>query len=99
MYLRILLFCTIATPLVLAQNKPSEVRPGIYKCFTYGASTNPPIYVGALDMKASATYEYAKKTGTYKYDAGTSTINWMSGPAQESNFKGAYEFDGKSYKI
>ena len=66
--------------------------PGKYRCLTYGAAGNPPIFIGFLNLRAGGRYtDLVGKEGRYSYDAASQNITWLSGNMQTSQFGGKVE--------
>ena len=91
--------CTIATA---QQEQP---RVGKYKIL--GASGRVIIPLGFFILKAGNSYSYYNQKmelsgkGTYKYDVGSKSIIWLTGPFKEKSFKGDFvsSFNGAKHSI
>lgn len=84
----------------------SGPRPGKYGIYSYGATPNR-LYLGSIELKADGTYRALQPgdkslgEGKYRFDAAKSTIVWLSGPYQGSDWGGAFEIsrEGKTHTI
>lgn len=64
---------------------------GKYRCFAYGATGRPPIFLGDFTLLARGAYEGKGTRGGYKYDAAASAITWDGGWMKDNNFAGKVE--------
>jgi hypothetical protein len=80
-------------------------RPGKYLIQSYGAPTQPPIFLGSFVLSGNSYKSFLPGDkpageGTYRYDAAAKKVTWLSGP-----FAGQYggdftiEREGKTHKI
>ncbi len=85
-----------------------EPRLGKYGIYSYGAVGNPPLYLGHFVLLSAGKYKVSRTSkedyygeGTYRFDAGTSTVTWLSGPFKENGWGGEFTIDreGKTHKI
>ena len=83
-------------------------RLGKYSIFSYGAPTNPPIYLGHVELLAGGKYRASRTSGgeyygsgDYRFDASSASVQWTSGPFRENSWTGQFtaERDGKTHKI
>lgn len=85
-----------------------EPRLGKYGIYSYGAVGNPPLYLGHFILLPGGKYKVSRTSkeeyygeGTYRFDAGTNTVTWLSGPFKENGWGGEFtiEREGKTHKI
>ena len=83
-------------------------RLGKYGIYSYGAVGNPPLYLGHFVLLSGGKYKVSRTSkeeyygeGTYRFDAGASTVTWLSGPFKENGWGGEFTIDreGKTHKI
>jgi hypothetical protein len=67
-----------------------------------------PLYLGHFVLLPGGKYKVSRTSkdeyygeGAYRFDAGTSTVTWLSGPFKENGWGGAFtiEREGKTHKI
>lgn len=81
-------------------------RPGKYRIYSYGAVGNR-LYLGEIELAADGKYHAVQPggkplgDGKYRYDAGKSTVIWLSGPYQDAEWGGGFEVsrEGKTHTI
>lgn len=80
-------------------------RAGKYRILSYGATGRPPLFLGSVVLENGSYTAYLpgdKSTGqgTYRYDASTHTVTWVSGP-YAGQWGGDFSIDreGKTHKI
>ena len=74
---------------------PSSPPAGKYDCWN---EFYTPMYSGSFVLSKGNTYQYltgSKSKGTYKYDAGTKKIKWLSGVLAKESTGAEYEPNGK----
>lgn len=64
---------------------------GRYRCFAYGATGRPPIFLGDFTLQPGGVYEGKGTRGSYRFDAGASAITWDGGWMKDNGFAGKVE--------
>lgn len=71
-------------------------RPGRYGIWSYGAPGAIPLYFGEFELQAGGRYRAWRAgkvlagSGTWRYDAASRTVTWLSGPYREQ-WEGRFE--------
>jgi hypothetical protein len=81
-------------------------RLGMYRIYSYGAAGSR-LYLGDIELAADGKYHASQPggkalgEGKYRYDAAKSTVVWLSGPYQNSEWGGGFEIsrEGKTHTI
>jgi hypothetical protein len=81
-------------------------RAGKYHILSYGNPRNP-IRLGHFELAAGNRYRFFDNggkdlgEGSYTFNAGTSTVEWVEGPFKKNQWGGAFtvEREGKTHKI
>ncbi len=82
-------------------------RLGKYNIYSYGAPTNPRLYLGHVELLAGGKYRVSRTsegdyygTGEYSVDA-SGSVQWTSGPFKENGWGGqfAVKREGKTHDI
>jgi hypothetical protein len=81
-------------------------RLGKYHVYSYGAAGSR-LYLGDIELAAGGKYQAIQPggkplgEGRYRYDATKSTVTWLSGPYQDSEWGGGFEVsrEGKTHTI
>ena len=104
------LFCAILLCLVVQaarSNAADGPRLGKYNIYSYGAPTNPRLYLGHVELLAGGKYRVSRTssgeyygTGEYSVDA-SGSVHWTSGPFKENGWGGqfAVKREGKTHDI
>lgn len=83
-------------------------RPGKYNILSYGATGNPPLFLGHIEIQDGGKYRISRRSsgeyygeGTFSFDAATSTVTWLTGPCKDDGWSGTFtiEREGKTHKI
>jgi len=82
-------------------------RLGKYDILSYGNPKNPPIRHGHFELLSGGKYKFYdnggnfKSEGKYRFDAATSTVEWLSGIFKDDGWGGAFtiEREGKTHTI
>ncbi|MGI8639734.1 MAG: hypothetical protein ACR2MG_07245 [Pyrinomonadaceae bacterium] len=82
-------------------------RLGKYDILSYGNPKNPPIRHGHFELLSGGKYKFYdnggnfKSEGKYRFDAATSTVEWLSGIFKDDGWGGAFtiEREGKTHNI
>lgn len=89
----------------VADDASQGPRPGKYRMMTYGAPSNPPLFIGSFVL-ANGTYkaflpgDKPGGDGSYSFNAATHTVTWSSGPyAGVWGGEFTIEREGKTHKI
>ena len=102
------LFVVLVAFIVLQQSALSEEgpRPGKYRILSFGATTQPPLFLGSFVLEKNGTYkaflpgDKLQGEGTWSFDAAKQEVLWKTGPYKEM-WGGAFtsEREGKTHKI
>lgn len=90
-----------------AQDRATLPRLGKYRILSYGPPTNPPLFLGFVELQPSGRYQVQDGkgrptgAGTYSFHAATSSIKWLNGPYKKSEWKGDFSIkrEGKTHEI
>src|SRR5215213_866239 len=83
-------------------------RLGKYNINSWGATGKAPLFLGQIELLPGGKYHFSRSRqggyiaeGDYRFDAGTSAVEWLSGPCKEQAWSGAFtaEREGKTHKI
>lgn len=85
---------TAKSPEIPAGSGPGPLL-GKYRCFAYGRTSAPPLFLGDFELRGGGVYFGKGKEGRYSYDAGSKTITWSSGWMKDNNFAGTMDGNAK----
>jgi len=84
-----------------------DPRLGKYGVLSYGNPKSPPIRLGHFELLSGGKYKFYdnggnfKSEGKYRFDAATSTVEWLSGIFKDDGWDGAFTItrEGKTHNI
>lgn len=95
----------LATTAVAADPLATGPRPGKYKILSYGATGQPPLFLGSVVLGSGSYTAYLpgdkpSGQGSFRYDPASHQVTWLTGP-YAGQWGGDFSIDreGKTHKI
>jgi hypothetical protein len=74
-------------------------RTGKYPVYAYGANAANPLFLTYLEILPGNKYRGFSGEGTYRFNAATSTVEWLTGPLATPDWGGKFSVEGKRHRI
>jgi len=81
-------------------------RIGKYGIYSYGAVAAQPLYLGHFEFLPGSKYRISRTSGepyygegAYRFNAASSTIEWLSGPLAAPEWGGKFSVEGTRHRV